>query len=266
MENTKPLGFLFSEDRILLPEREERFREKLVELFEKKRREEETFWHYGGKYGDCGLFWGEIPPSSENMAEESMHFVNLRDAATLYGYSCFSLATKITHLRHWQKRTRFCGACGTPTIPLKKEEHARTCPQCGNIFYPQISPAVIVRIEKKGSILLARNARFPATMRSLIAGFVDPGESLEDAVRREIREEVGISVKDITYYDSQPWPFPDSLMVGFTAQWKEGEILVDNDEILEAGWFSPEELPELPRSGSIAYKMIQQWILQNKPS
>ncbi len=97
-------------------------------------------------------------------------------------------------------------------------------------------------------------------MHSLIAGFVEPGESLEDTVRREIQEEVGISVKNIAYLGSQPWPFPDSLMVGFSAQWEEGDIRVDNKEIIAADWFSPEDLPNLPRSGSIAYRMISQWI------
>jgi NAD+ diphosphatase len=260
IDDKKPLGFLFSDNRILLPKEEKDFANILLELYETKKSSQEDFWHYGGIYQEYGLFWNEIASPPEDLLQESMHFMNLRDAATLYGYDVFSLATKITHLRHWQKRTCFCGVCGTPTIPLQEEEHARKCPQCDSVFYPQISPAVIVRIERDDTILLARNARFPGRMHSLIAGFVEPGESLEDTVKREILEEVGVFVKDIVYLGSQPWPFPDSLMVGFSAQWEAGDICVDNKEIVAAKWFSREDLPNLPRSGSIAYRMISQWI------
>jgi NTP pyrophosphohydrolases containing a Zn-finger, probably nucleic-acid-binding len=230
-----------------------------------KRIEKEHFWHYGGTCQEYGLFWSEVSSPSEDPPHESMHLVDLRDAAALYGYDLFSLATKITHLRHWQKRTCFCGVCGASTVPLEEEEHARKCPRCASVFYPQIAPAVIVRIERDDTILLARNARFPGKMHSLIAGFVEPGESLEDTVRREIQEEVGLSVKNIAYLGSQPWPFPDSLMVGFSAQWEGGDIRVDNKEIIAADWFSPEDLPNLPRSGSIAYRMISQWISEKTP-
>ena len=260
MKNKKPLGFLFSENHILLPKREEGFATGLLEVYKRKKVEKEHFWHYGGTFQEYGLFWSEVSSASEELFHESMHLVNLRDAAALYGYDLFSLATKITHLRHWQKRTCFCGVCGTSTVPLEEEEHARKCPRCESVFYPQIAPAVIVRIERDNTILLARNARFPEKMHSLIAGFVEPGESLEDTLRREIQEEVGISVKNIAYLGSQPWPFPDSLMVGFSAQWEKGDIQVDNKEIIAADWFSPEGLPNLPRSGSIAYRMISQWI------
>ncbi|HOO62904.1 MAG TPA: NAD(+) diphosphatase [Synergistaceae bacterium] len=218
-------------------------------------------WNYAGKHQGRELFWVETPSSGRESFGDAVHFMNLREVVSFYGHEASALFSKVMHIRYWQKRTRFCGVCGTPTIPMEEgEAHIRYCPKCKAVFYPRISPAVIVRIEKGDTILLARNAHFPTKMHSLIAGFVEPGESLEEAVKREIAEEIAISVKDIRYYGSQHWPFPDSLMIGFVAQWKEGEISVDNEEIIAANWFYPEDLPALPRSGSIAYKMIEEWI------
>jgi len=133
-----------------------------------------------------------------------------------------------------------------------------------NTSYPRKSPAVIVSIVRDNKILLARSQKFSnVNMYSVLAGFVDPGESLEDCVRREIREEVRIEVKNIQYFGSQSWPFPDSLMVGFTAEYKSGEISIDNDEIDEAGWFSVSELPRIPRKISIARQLIDWFIEKN---
>ena len=264
MEKGQSLGFLFSEDRILLPQREISFQKELARLHEKLDKKSKNFWNYGGKHQEWQIFWSDFPLLERQASPESMCLLTLREAASLYHHDIFALISKITHIRHWQKRTRFCGVCGTPAISLEEEEHFRRCPQCNSVFYPKISPAVIVRIEKENAILLARNAHFPTAMYSLIAGFVEPGEALEDAVRREIAEEVGISVKEIKYYGSQPWPFPDSLMIGFTAQWGGGKIQVDNKEILEAHWFSFGNIPSLPKGGSIAYKMIIDWILSQE--
>ncbi len=127
-------------------------------------------------------------------------------------------------------------------------------------MFPKISPAVIVAVEKAGTILLARASRFAENLYSVLAGFAEPGESLEDTVRREIKEEVGIEVDNIRYFGSQPWPYPDSLMIGFTASWSSGEITVDNDEITEARWFTVEDLPLIPDRISIARSLIDSFI------
>jgi NAD+ diphosphatase len=140
------------------------------------------------------------------------------------------------------------------------DERSRRCPQCGQTGFPRLAPAVIVLIERgDGRALLARNARFPDGMYSCVAGFVEPGETLEQAVHREIREEVGIEVRDLQYFGSQPWPFPHSLMIGFFAQYASGDLTPDGDEIADARWFSPSDLPGLPGEISIARALIDAW-------
>jgi NAD+ diphosphatase len=127
--------------------------------------------------------------------------------------------------------------------------------------FPRISPAVIVLIERGDHVLLARASHFPEGMHSVVAGFVEPGESLEETVSREIEEETGILVEDVRYFGSQPWPFPDSLMIGFTARYASGEIRIDGKEIVDAGWFSVDDLPEIPGKVSIARKLID-WFIE----
>lgn len=157
------------------------------------------------------------------------------------------------------KASRFCGRCGTATGPVFFER-AKKCPACGLVIYPRISPAIIVLITRGEEILLARSPRFPAGMHSVIAGFVESGETLEHAVHREVKEEVGIAVKNIRYFASEPWPFPDSLMIGFVAEYAAGKIEIDNNEIISAGWFGRDVLPPLPASMSISRALIDWWV------
>jgi NAD+ diphosphatase len=159
----------------------------------------------------------------------------------------------------WQSRHRFCGHCGTPTVEAA-DERAQRCPSCGALFFPVISPAVIVAITRSDQLLLAHNRNFRPGMFSLLAGFVDPGETLEQTVVREVREEVGIEICDLRYISSQPWPFPNSLMAGFRATYRSGEIAVDGREIEQAGWFSRGSLPEIPRPGTVARLLIDRWL------
>lgn len=158
----------------------------------------------------------------------------------------------------WERTHRFCGACGTPTEPAAGER-AKRCPACGLLAFPRVAPAVIVRVTRGNEILLARGRRFPDPVYSVLAGFVDPGESLEEAVSRELDEEVGIEVEDVRYFASQPWPFPHSLMVGFTARWAGGDLRVDPVELVDAGWYSRDALPLLPPPLSIARRLIDDW-------
>ncbi|MDR1626864.1 MAG: NAD(+) diphosphatase [Spirochaetia bacterium] len=159
------------------------------------------------------------------------------------------------HLMHWDRNTRFCGACGCPTGD-QRGERAKLCPSCKTLFYPRIAPAVIVAVLDGKKILLAHNKRFAAPVYSLIAGFIEIGETAEQCIEREIMEEVGLKVKNIRYFSSQPWPFPDSLMLGFTAEYAGGEVRADGDELLDAGWFRPPDMPVLPAGDSIARKII----------
>ena len=139
----------------------------------------------------------------------------------------------------------------------------KSAPQCGLVNYPRLSPAVIVAVIKDHQILLATSPRFKAAFYSVLAGFVEPGETLEECVKREIREEVGLEVKNIRYFGSQPWPFPDSLMVGFTCEYAKGELTLDQNEILQAAWFEADKLPPIPGKISIARKLIDWFVEQN---
>ncbi|MBN2486020.1 MAG: NAD(+) diphosphatase [Bacteroidales bacterium] len=161
------------------------------------------------------------------------------------------------HLAGWYARNKYCGNCGSATRE-KADERALVCPACNTIVYPNIAPAVIVAITSGNKILLARNAGFRNNWYSLIAGYAEIGESLEETVAREVKEEVGIDVTNIKYYKSQPWPFSGSMMIGFFAQANENQpIITDNKEITEAGWFTRGNLPEHPPVLSIAGEMIE---------
>jgi NAD+ diphosphatase len=162
-------------------------------------------------------------------------------------------------IAEWDITHRFCGRCGTPT-DLVPGERARRCPSCHTPFYPRIAPAVIVLITRGDSMLLARAANFPDAFFSTLAGFVEPGESLEEAVHREVKEEVGVELKNVRYFGSQPWPFGRSLMVGFTAEYAGGELRVDGTEIAEAGWYTAENLPRIPPRLSIARHLIDSFL------
>jgi len=171
----------------------------------------------------------------------------------------FALAGRAVQVIEWGRNHRFCGRCGTATESMPGER-AKRCPACGLTTYPRLSPAVIVQVTRDDRILLARNANFPAAFYSVLAGFVEPGESLEGTVRREIREEVGIEVTDIRYFGSQPWPFPNSLMIGFTARWAANEITVDQLELAAADWFAADALPSIPPPPSIARRLIDDFV------
>lgn len=185
-----------------------------------------------------------------------------RDLRQLWGAldeTTWTLAGRAAQLVDWQRTHRYCGQCATPTERVRGER-ARRCPRCGLTAFPRLAPAVITLIERDdGRILLARNVDFPAPFFSLLAGFVEPGETLEEAVVRETHEEVGVTVGDLRYWGSQPWPFPHSLMVGFRARYLGGELVLQEDEIAEAAWFAPDELPMTPPRMSIAGRMIEAW-------
>jgi NAD+ diphosphatase len=185
--------------------------------------------------------------------------MEIRSVYRALGKERFRLAGMANQVVHWADTHRFCGRCATRTEPVSTERAMR-CPACGLLAYPRISPAVIVLVRRGSEALLARGTRFPLPFFSTLAGFVEIGETLEDTVAREIREEVGIEVKDVRYFGSQPWPFPHSLMVAFTAAWAGGELRPDPAEIAEAGWFTAAQLPVIPPRMSIARALIDAWL------
>jgi NAD+ diphosphatase len=214
---------------------------------------------YLGIYNGQPCFSVEL--SSDEVMMEDMSYMGLRALYGAVDEDVFLLAGKAFQVVNWDKTHKFCGSCGTETFSMETER-AKKCPKCGHMSFPVLSPAVITAILKGNKILLAHNRNFRGNMYSLIAGFVEPGETLEETVKREVMEEVGLNVKNVKYFSSQPWPFPNSLMIGFTAEYESGEIAVDGEEINHAAWFDVNNLPELPGEISIARKLIN-WFIDN---
>jgi len=171
----------------------------------------------------------------------------------------FGVAGRAVQIATFAVTHRFCGGCGPPTARDALERCVR-CAACDLVFYPRVSPAIIVLVRRGPEALLARSARFASGFYSTLAGFVEPGESLEQTLAREVFEEVGIQVDNVRYFGSQPWPFPHSLMVGFFADYAGGEIVVDGQEIVDARWFGADALPPVPPKLSIARKLIDAWL------
>jgi NAD+ diphosphatase len=199
----------------------------------------------------------EVPQGQP--APDGWSFEGIR---TLFGFISdrfFSVAARALQLLEWDRTHRYCGSCATPTV-AKPGERARECPACGLLSYPRISPAAIMAVTRGDTLLLARARRFPTGFYSVLAGFVEPGENLEQCVQREVREETGVEVKNIRYFASQPWPFPHSLMIAFTAEHAAGEIRVDETEILDAGWYTADALPSIPDPISVARRLIDSFV------
>jgi NAD+ diphosphatase len=173
----------------------------------------------------------------------------------------FKMATLGLQVNNWDQVSKYCGKCGQHFY-LMKSERAKECLSCGHIQYPRISPAVIMAVTRGKKILLARSNHLKFSFYSVLAGYVEVGETLEECVEREVFEEVGLSVKNIKYFGSQSWPFTNALMIAFTAEHASGEILIDQNEILDAAWFSPDKLPQLPGWGSISRRLVDYFVEQ----
>ena len=196
-----------------------------------------------------------VEVNSKRNELKEMDFRKLRSLYGILDEDIFLLAGKAFQIVNWDQTHQYCGRCGTPTEDLKGE-NAKICPECGFVSYTRISPAMITAVLKGDEILLAHGRDFPENWYSILAGFVEPGETLEECVKREVMEEVGIKVKNIKYFGSQPWPFPHSLMIGFISEYESGEICVDDHEITDAKWFHVDDLPELPSKMSISREII----------
>lgn len=188
------------------------------------------------------------------------HFkmVPLRKSAEILSPQTYQFAGKCAELIYWDRNTKYCGVCGSPLkwqTPISKQ-----CPECQKEWWPTLAIATIVRVERGDEILMVHANSFRGNFYGLVAGFVETGETLEECVAREVWEETHIRIKDIRYYGSQPWPYPCGLMVGFTAQYESGTLLLQKEELGGGGWFTFNNLPELPAQGSIAREMIDDWI------
>lgn len=223
----------------------------LSDFSKPSRQSESSFSINLAKYSiECSIFTEE---------KEEEHWIAKRSILTLLAHNELETYLRILALFEWKSVTRYCSLCGS-LLEDSKTETALVCTKCGRTTYPRISPAVIALVHKEDKILLARNANFKNGTFSHLAGFVEAGESLEAALKREIKEEVGIEIQNIRYRESQAWPFPESLMIGFEADYASGTLTPDGIEILEADWFSKDALPPLPMHGSLSRKLIDEWI------
>ena len=257
-ESDRALWFVFHENELLVKPRDNsdlipRSRDlKECKIFPNHRQ-------YLGTLDGLQCFAAELAPASR--LPDALSLNGLRELFGRMEEDLIWIAGRANQLVQWNRSHQYCGACGHPTED-SSEERAKICPQCGLMNYPRISPAVIVAVLKGNQILLANNKRFKTGYYSVLAGFVEPGENLEECVQREVFEEVGITLKNIRYFGSQPWPFPNSLMIAFTAEYAAGEINASQSEIVDAGWFSADSLPSIPPRITIARHLID-WYLKH---
>lgn len=193
--------------------------------------------------------------ANEKVVPEGMEYRELRSLYGVMEEDVFLLAGRAIQIVAWDSMNLYCSRCGT-SVELIPGERAKKCPKCGLVKYTQICPAAIVAIIKDSKILLAHSKNFKPGLYGVISGFVEAGETFEECIKREAMEEVGIKVKNIKYFKSQPWPFPNSLMVAFTAEYEEGELRPDGVEIEDAGWYGTDELPMIPSNYSVARQLI----------
>jgi NAD+ diphosphatase len=214
---------------------------------------------YLGRLGTTHCYSAELP--DEVVLPSGLVSRDLRLAYGTLPADQHAVAARAVQVVEWDRSHQFCGRCGGRTEPSDRDRSLH-CPKCNIPYYPRLAPAMIVRVERDDEILLARAANFPAGIYSVLAGFVEPGESVEEAVVREVWEETRIVVGDVKYYSSQPWPYPNSLMLGFTARYVDGEIDTSHDaEIEDAGWFRANELPKVfPGRISISQWLLHDWL------
>ena len=200
--------------------------------------------------------------SENEIIPEGFDFVPIRQLVQFWNKTQFEQASRAVQLLEWRRNHKFCSHCGHAT-EIHAVEYAMVCPACGYSQYPRVQPCIITIITKGDhQVLLAKSAHHKSNMYGLIAGFVEVGETLEEAVQRETLEEVGLKLKNIRYMSSQPWPFPSNLMIAFQAEYESGEIQLQVEEISDAQFFQFDQLPEIPFKGSIAHDMIMQLLAQ----
>ncbi len=185
-------------------------------------------------------------------------FVGLREAFHKLEKDLYLKAGKCEEILFWDENTKYCGVCGSKTY--LHTDISKKCPQCGKEIWPQLSTAIIVLIRKEDKVLLVRAKNFRGDYFGLVAGFVETGETLEEAVIREVKEETNLKIKNLKYFGSQPWPYPLGLMVGFNAEYESGEIILQTSELQDGRWFTKDNMPQIPDKLSIARRLIDNWL------
>jgi NAD+ diphosphatase len=216
---------------------------------------EVTSKHFLGHYLNRPCF----AVSAHGQPGEGYVPVGLRGLLGRTAQSLFYLAGRAQQVIEWHETHQYCGRCGG-SMEDHPNDRAKQCPKCRLINYPRLSPSIIVLVTKGEEMLLARNAAWPNGMYSTLAGFVEAGESIEQTVHREVFEEVGLRVKNLHYFGSQSWPFPNSLMLGFHAEYDGGDIVCQEDEIADAQWFGVNSLPQIPPKTAISGWLIQEFL------
>jgi NAD+ diphosphatase len=214
--------------------------------------------HFIGEWMGKGVH--AVAVHDDAQAPEGYRFDDLRRVIGQISDDLFAVTGRALQILEWDVSHRFCGRCGAPTTAHSRGERAKLCVACNASYYPRINPCMIVLVTRGEEMLLARAQRFKRPMFSTLAGFVEAGESVEETVVREVKEEVGVEIKNARYFASQSWPFPGNLMLGFHAEYAGGDIVVQEEEIAEARFFHYNDLPEIPPQGSIAYSLIQDFV------
>lgn len=216
-------------------------------------------YHYIGDYQKQNCYCLEIP---KNLFKGNFEFITLRKLQSIFNSSLFFVCGRAYQILHWQNNTKFCGRCGCELI-IDTHKISKDCTKCQLTHYPKITPAIAVAITKDNYILLAKNKNYPNNLYSVIFGFLEPCETLEDCVKREVLEETGIHIKNIRYFSNEPWPYPDTLMVAFFAEYDYGEINVDGKEIIAADWFCESNMPLIHEKNTLPRKMIDSFLANN---
>ncbi len=209
--------------------------------------------HYLGTYGGEHCYAAEL--ATAQTAPNGHAMLGLRDLLGHLDDTLAGVSGRAIQILEWNRNHRYCGRCGGETVP-RENERARICVPCKRTSYPPVAPVIMILITHGRKLLLARKVGWGNTRYSALAGFVEPGETLESTVIRETREEVGVEIKNIRYFGSQPWPFPNNLMIAFTAEYAGGAVTPDGVEIEEAAFFDVDEMPNLPPGISISRRMI----------
>ncbi len=254
-ETNKDRFYLFKDDKLLVKVEDDKC---FIPGRKAVDKEDIDYFQCLGAYKGVNCYSGEIyktPDCGE------YQFIDLREYSRKTSEEDFLVSGKAKLLNNYMKNNKRCSVCGNIMTDKIDDDKARYCPNCGHTIWPTTSPAIIVAVTKGDKLLLAHNSMFPEGMYSVVAGFVEMGETFEDCVKREVFEETGIKIHNIKYFGSQAWPFPNSMMIGFTAEYLEGDINVDNVEIVHADWFTKEKIPgKYKKSISISSKLIE-WFL-----
>lgn len=245
------LCFLISDNQIFLLDEQVPTYQQISKLFDLRSDD----FYYFGKIDKLSCFCMTL----DNMQPFESSMMSVRAIFNVLSFDLFHAAMLANHLTIWLTQQKYCGACGSVT-KLRDHEFALKCDACLAVYYPTISPSIITVICRDDKILLAKSLRSKNNMYSCIAGFVNPGETIENALHREVMEEVGLEVEHLQYMGSQPWAFPNSLMLGFISQYRSGEIKVDYNELADAKWYHIDELVnvELPSEISISRYLINE--------